>query len=339
MSERKLRLRWHSFTLMGGTLAALLVSWFIAQCFEFLPLESNPETRALKVFIWTVIAHLLMLLVWTSYVLEDILKSTEDKRFQRLASILLFVPYFPLVMLISYKFIEGIKAWHYRKLLMQDVSSYAFRPWPNQLEAVWSGPAGDSLEVLLKSNKVNNGRKVYLSELGEAIAIINEGQLNEYRFCPDDRLLQQRMLHKKASSEDSFQVLIPLPVIKGRYNALNSLVSDDIIVLDSVKSQWNDTIQGFREFIVRASYQRPPVYQNLDGYFHFLIWEQTATVSPEALYLVRFKRKNRQIFSISLNRNHRAAFSANRIRGLYVSGRNAYVLAQAGYLYFRLPPH
>lgn len=337
MTDRRTRLRWHSYTLLGGTLGALLFSWGVAQVYEVFPLEPNPETRAVKVVIWAIITHLIMLLIWTSYVLEDILRSEEDRKYQRFASVLLFLPYFPLVVLMIWKFIEGIASYHQRNQLLEPVNAYAYRTWPNQLEAIWSGPHQDSLDILLKDNRLNKGRKVYLTESGQALAIIKEQQLAEFQFCPDDRLLPLKMVQKLPSSQDAEQVLIPLPIMKFRYTALNSLVNDELVVLDSLGNQWNDTLSGFQNFLVRASYQKPPAYQDVAGNFWFLIWEQTATVSPECLYLVKYHSKKRQIFSIHLSHEHRAAFSANRVKGLYVTDKNAFVLVNSGYLYFRIP--
>lgn len=337
MSDRKQRLRKHSYSLMVGTLLALVLSWGIAQLYSWFPLEPNPEARAFKIVVWAIIFHLVMLLVWTSYVLEDILKSEEDKLYQKLASFLLFLPYLPLVLLMVWKFTEGVSAYLDRQKLMEQVGAYAFRPWDDNQDALWSGPSGDSLVVLLKQAKPQGGRKLYLTEAGEAHAIIEETQLKEYRFCPDDRLLPQSVISQLPSSQDEKRVLIPLPSYKSRYQAINSLVSDDLVVLDTMGTRWNDTIPGFQDFLVRASYRKPPAFEDANNNYWFMIWEQTATVSPEYLYLVCYKGKKEKVFSVKLQQEHRAAFSANRIRGLYVTGRNAFVLNTNGYLYFRLP--
>ncbi len=337
MVERKKRLRWHSYTLMVGTLLALLLSWGIAQLYDWLNLEPKPETRAFKVVVWAVILHLVMLLIWTSYVLEDILKSEKDKLYQRLATILLFLPYLPLVLLMGWKVTESVSAYWERQRLMEEVGSYSYRPWPENLEALWSGPASDSLEVLLKLPDRKRGRKLYLTEAGEAYAILREAQLKELRFCPDDQLIVLPSIRRMPSSQDAQRVLMPLPITKWRYQALNSLVNDELVVLDSLGSQWNDTIPGFQDFLVRASFRKPPAFEDEYGNYWFMIWEQTATVSPSNLYVVSYKNQTRQVFYVPLNEEHRAAFSANRIRGLYATGRNAYVLGASGYLYFRLP--
>lgn len=337
MSDRKQRLRKHSYTLMVGTLLALVLSWGIAQLYSWFPLEPNPEARAFKIVVWAIIFHLVMLLVWTSYVLEDILKSEEDKLYQKLASFLLFLPYMPLLLLMVWKFTEGVNAYLDRRKLIDQVGTYAYRPWNDNQEALWSGPVSDSLVVLLKHPKSKVGRKLYLTEAGEAHSILDETQLTEYRFCPDDRLLPQAHVSKLPSSQDETKVLIPLPAFKARYQAINSLVNDDLVVLDSMGTRWNDTIPGFQDFLVRASYRKPPAFEDAYGHYWFMVWEHTATVSPEFLYLVRYKGKKRKVFSVQLQQEHRAAFSANRIRGLYVTGRNAFVLTANGYLYFRLP--
>lgn len=337
MSDRNQRLRKHSYNLLLGTLLALLLSWGVAQLYAWFPFEPNPETRAFKVVVWIIIFHIVMLLIWTSIVLEDILKSEKDKRYQRLASFLLFLPYLPLLVLMLWKFTEGVTAFIERQKLMEEVGTYAYRPWEEHHEALWSGPTGDSLVVLLKQAKNETGRRLYLTEAGEALTILGETQLKEYRFYPDDRLLPQPHVSKLPSSQDEKRVLIPLPAFKSRYQAINSLVNDELVILDTMGTKWNDTIPGFHNFLVRASYRKPPVYEDSSNHYWFMIWEQTATVSPEHLYLVSYRSRKSRVFSIKLQQEHRASFSANRIRGLYVTGRNAFVLSTNGYLYFRLP--